>query len=450
MIKSPTIEFVNHASVIISHGNISILSDPWYKDVVFHNGWRLLYELPDDKIIKILKRITHIYISHEHPDHFQPAFFLDKDVKKILLNRKIKILFQNTKDKRVVNFFRKHELEITELDSNSKINLSDDLKVQIIKCGFYDSALSVNTPNLKILNLNDCPLRSKEEIKKFRKNYGTFDILLSQFSYAAWKGGIRNKIYRKKAAEEKLENLENQVSILNCKSVIPFASFIYFSNELNAYMNDSINVPENVTKHLLEKGINTIFLQPEEIQTMDILKQNQLSMDFWSKKYNEINLKQKDKYGETVHLKDLNSYFESYKDRIFRKNSKLLIFLLSKIKLMNFFQPLKIKLLDHNKTYRYSVFEGLIEDINIEEYDIKMHSQSLSFIFKNEFGFDTLTVNGCFEANQAGFIKATKILALGNLNAMGFNLNLSLIFHPNIIFLFLNILKKVKKQLKIT
>ena len=448
--KSPTIEFINHASVIISHGNISILSDPWYKDAVFHNGWRLLYELPDDKVIEILKRITHIYISHEHPDHFQPAFFLNKDVKKILLNRKIKILFQNTKDKRVVNFLRKHELEVSELDSNGKINLSDDLKVQIIKCGFYDSALSINTANLKILNLNDCPLRSEEEIKKFRKNYGTFDILLSQFSYAAWKGGIRNKIYRKKAAEEKLENLENQVHILNCKSVIPFASFIYFSNELNVYMNDSINVPENVTKCLLKKGINTIFLQPEEVQKMDILKQNQLSMDFWSKKYNEINLKQKDKYGESVHLKDLNSYFEFYKERIFKKNSKLLIFLLSKIKLMSFFQPLKIKLLDHNKTYRYSVFEGLIEDINIEEYDIKMHSQSLSFIFKNEFGFDTLTVNGCFEANQAGFIKATKILALGNLNAMGFNLNLSLIFHPNIIFSFLNILKKVKKQLKIT
>ena len=200
MIKSPTIEFVNHASVIISHGNISILSDPWYKDAVFHNGWRLLCELTDDKVIEILKRITHIYISHEHPDHFQPAFFLDKNVKKILIDRKVKILFQNTKDKRVVNFLRKQELEVSELDSNGKIDLSDDLKVQIIKCGFYDSALSINTANLKILNLNDCPLRSQKEIKKFRKNYGTFDILLSQFSYAAWKGGAKNKIETMKSA----------------------------------------------------------------------------------------------------------------------------------------------------------------------------------------------------------------------------------------------------------
>ena len=115
---------------------------------------------------------------------------------------------------------------------------------------------------------------------------------------------------------------------------------------------------------------------------------------------------------------------------------------------MNFFQPLKIKLLDHNKVYKYTIFDGMVEDVNIKEYDIAMHSQSLSFIFKNEFGFDTLTVNGCFEANHAGFAKVTKALALGNLNAMGFNLNLGLIFHSNIIFLFLNTLKKVKKNLK--
>ena len=77
-----------------------------------------------------------------------------------------------------------------------------------------------------------------------------------------------------------------------------------------------------------------------------------------------------------------------------------------------------------------------------------MHSESLSFIFKNEFGFDTLTVNGCFESDKKGFSKTTKTLALGNLNAMGFNLNLSLIFQSKIIFLFLNTLKKVRKQLQ--
>ena len=38
-----------------------------------------------------------------------------------------------------------------------------------------------------------------------------------------------------------------------------------------------------------------------------------------------------------------------------------------------------------------------------------MHSESLSFIFKNEFGFDTLTVNGCFECSPKNFSKVSII-----------------------------------------
>ena len=86
--KSSTIEFVNHASVIISYDEISILSDPWYKGTVFNNGWKLIHELEDTKIYDVIKKITHIYISHEHPDHFSPTFFLDPNVKDILIKKR--------------------------------------------------------------------------------------------------------------------------------------------------------------------------------------------------------------------------------------------------------------------------------------------------------------------------------------------------------------------------
>ena len=121
-----------------------------------------------------------------------------------------------------------------EVYENEKINLSHDVQVQIIKYDFYDSALIIKTPGLKILNLNDCPMREENEINKFRKKHGYFDTVLSQYSYAAWKGGANNKIYRENAAKEKLESLERQATILNCKTLIPFANFVYFSNELNS------------------------------------------------------------------------------------------------------------------------------------------------------------------------------------------------------------------------
>ena len=116
------IEFVNHASVLITHGNVSILSDPWYSDTVFNKGWRLLYENSTNYIYKILNKTSHIYISHEHPDHFSASFFLNPEIKKTILENNISILFQNTKDKRVKNFLEKNGYSVQEISIDLRNN----------------------------------------------------------------------------------------------------------------------------------------------------------------------------------------------------------------------------------------------------------------------------------------------------------------------------------------
>ena len=58
-----TIEFVNHASVLISFDKIGILSDPWYSQNIFHNGWRLLYENENNYINQVLDKL-HTYTFH--------------------------------------------------------------------------------------------------------------------------------------------------------------------------------------------------------------------------------------------------------------------------------------------------------------------------------------------------------------------------------------------------
>ena len=89
-------------------------------------------------------------------------------------------------------------------------------------------------------------------------------------------------------------------------------------------------------------------------------------------------------------------------------------------------------------------FRGLIT--KDKDYDVKMHSE-LTFILDNEFGFDTLTVNGNFECNELGFSKITKLMSLGSLNAMGINISLSFIFKPNIYLLFIQKLFKAQKNI---
>ena len=445
--EKTSIEFVNHASVLIKYGKTGILSDPWYSEPVFHNGWRLIYENGEDYINKVLENTSHIYISHEHPDHFNPSYLLKDKIKNKIIKNKIIFLFQKTKDRRVVNFLEMKGFRCLELDQN-KHKIDDNIEVQIVKHDFYDSSISIKTPDTKILNLNDCPLRDTSEIKKFRKKFGTFDLLLTQFSYAAWKGGEKGKVFRENAAKEKLQDIYNQSKILNCKQVIPFASFIYFSNKINFYMNDSVNTPKNVHNYLKNKSINSIIMKPGEKQIINNIKQDKSSLDFWDDKYQfSKEIKDLDYYKKSNTLEEIQKNFINYQKKIFSKNSKFLIYLIHKLNFLGAFQKLNILFLDNKENYEYSIFSG-VNKTNNKNYDISMHSESLSFIFKNEFGFDTLTVNGCFECEPKNFSKVSKSLAIGSLNAMGLKLNLGIIFKMNIILLFLKKLIVFLRKLK--
>ncbi len=123
-----SIKFINHASVIISNDKISLLSDPWYWGTAFHDGWSLIYENKEEDISNIIREITHIWISHEHPDHFSIQFF--KKYASNLRKRKTKILFQETKDKRVIKYLTSQGLEVEELTNNKIYPLSNNFKIK--------------------------------------------------------------------------------------------------------------------------------------------------------------------------------------------------------------------------------------------------------------------------------------------------------------------------------
>ena len=441
-----SVRLINHASAKISLDDISIVSDPWYEGSVFHKGWKLIYELPIDETKKYLENTDYIYISHEHPDHFSPGFFLNEEYKAVLNRNNTKILFQETKDKRVLRFLEKKGYNVIEVPNNEYVTLKNGVKVKIIKFGYIDSALIIEGSNNKILNLNDCPLNDINEIKKFRKQHGKFDLLLTQFSYAAWKGNEDNKEYREIAAKEKIDTMINQYNILECKKIIPFASFIYFSNRLNKFMNDQINQP-HIFQEQLSSKIDSIILQPGEEQLIKDLRQNDSSLNFWREKYSEISSLPLENFDKSFNYQDLSNEYSKYKNRILEINSKFMIYLASKIKFLNFFQPINIFLIDHKKNYEFSLFNGFKETEN-NIYDISMHSESLFFIFRNDFGYDTLTVNGCFNAPKTGFIKTTRSFAIGSLNSMGLKVNFNLIFNFKLINFFFTLLRKVAKKLK--
>jgi hypothetical protein len=77
-----------------------------------------------------------------------------------------------------------------------------------------------------------------------------------------------------------------------------------------------------------------------------------------------------------------------------------------------------------------------------------MHSSSLHFLLKNEFGFDTLTVNGRFETSARGFAKMMRSFAIGSLNALGLSLSWRLVFSLRLVLILVRHLMGVLARLR--
>lgn len=440
-----SLQFINHASVIISDGKTSVLSDPWYTGEAFHKGWNLLHENSTEEISEILDGITHIWVSHEHPDHFSVPFYklFSQNIKAL----SIKILFQKTKDQRVVEFLTKQGFDVQELEFNQQIFLNDDFSVTCIKDGFYDSGLLIEANGEKILNLNDCEVTTENRANEVFSVTGEVDVLLTQFSFAAWKGGKENKKWRDEAAEEKIKTVRLQIEKFNPKLVIPFASFIYFSNTENFYLNDAVNKPQDVVNKIRCYAKKIFIMAPfDKIGSDHDVTTSENAIIFWDRKYSEARPIQK---YHCIEIDQLIETFGQYCDRIHKNNDINLIKILSKVKPIGVFTPCLVHLSDLNATVKFDYIYKSFQETD-EDALISMQSESLYFIFKNSFGFDTLTVNGCFEeVAKNGFVRATKTLAIENLNNLGINIEVKTLLKFSIIKLFLTRLYRVARKLDV-
>ena len=440
-----SIEFINHASVIVSDGKTSVLSDPWYTGDVFHKGWNLLHETSYKDVLQILDRTTHIWISHEHPDHFSILFF--KSFAQKIKERSILILFQKTKDKRVLKFFSAQGFDIQELEFNKQVSISKNYTVTCIKDGFHDSGLLIESNSEKILNLNDCDIRTETRANEVLAETDKVDVLLTQFSFAAWKGGKQNKKWRDEAAAEKIKTIQLQIKKFKPKIIIPFASFIYFSNYENFYLNDAVNKPRDIAKKLENKEYKILIMAPFDKLGgggNNYILSNEKAISFWEKKYSEI--KPTNKY-ETIYLDQLKESFYQYCERIHKNNNMRLIKIIRALSPIRTFNSCSIHLKDLKIKVKFDYVNKTFQETT-EVTSLSMQSESLYYIFKNSFGFDTLTVNGCFEEmSRNGFVNATKTLAIEKLNNLGIKLELKTLINFSIIKLILTRLYRVARKL---
>ena len=406
------ITFVNHASVIFSHKNIRLITDPWLCGSAFNNGWELLSQSKFE--VNDFENITHIWFSHEHPDHFH-SLVLNKIPENI--RKKITILFQDTLDHRVAKKCEQLNFkQVIEMKPIDYISLNDEFKIKCVPNGTYDSWFYAKIADKKIFNINDCMVDSVLQAKIIKKIVGEVDILLTQFGYASWVGNPEDVKLRKDASLEKLKRIQIQDKIFKPKFIIPFASFVRFSHKDNHYMNDQMNKIENVEKFINENTNSTpVVLYPGDTWSGKEKIDNSLAI----KKYtNDLqkNLELSNDL-QIVEFNELQRLASSYIDNIKKRNNWTFVSLLHKF---NFFKTTNIFLEDLNMSVSFNLVDGLEKSkINKSDVDIITDSDSISFAFSWDFGVDTLFVNARFRTSGGKIMNFFRLFLIGTLNNNG-------------------------------
>jgi UDP-MurNAc hydroxylase len=242
------ITFVNHASFLLETKAASIWCDPWTMGKVVNNCCALYSPSAHVPI----ERVDHIWLSHEHPDHFNfPTLKSIPEADR----RRITILYQRHSSPRVADAVKKLGFEkIKELPLYRWLTLKPGIDILCGSVGTMDSFLAVRADGESILNLNDC-ICTDTQLKYIHRLVGKPSMLLTQFSFAQWIGNLADDT---DAVQQKIRELKYRILTFQPEVTVPFASFGYFCNQENSWMNRFMITPARVMSMNLP-GVNFMY-----------------------------------------------------------------------------------------------------------------------------------------------------------------------------------------------
>jgi len=419
---NPRLTWVNHASFLLASGSTRLLTDPWLFGSAFNRGWDLLSPSalrPED-----FADISHIWFSHEHPDHFAPPVLAAIPESS---RRRIEVLYQRTPDRRVVSFCRELGFHVRELADGEWLELDPAFRILCGRVPFYDSWLLAEIDGVRVLDFNDCEPPSAESLQRIAEQTGPIQVLATQFSYANRVGDVAEPEKRRRAAREKLERVEAQIAAFAPRFVILAASYVWFSHEENGYLNDGMNTPEAAARFVAERtSAQPIVLYPGDEWDLRSPRDCSDALDRYAADRRKVAVPLH--RSETVPFDELRSLAAAYRSRMAAQNNRLLVWLASS-PILPLLPRLTVHLPDLDRVVTFDLRRGLREvDTSPERADLSTASENLAFVFRHDFGGDTLYVNGRFVCPTGQSGKVLRAFALGTLNNTGRRLGFSLLW----------------------
>jgi UDP-MurNAc hydroxylase len=285
------VTYIGHACILIESGGKHLLMDPWMVDPTYHGAWwhypALVHEPKD------LPKIDYLYISHEHPDHFDPPTLAQ-------INKDAEILIADFRHKRFRDRIRACGFErITELSFAVPYPLAgSDMEVRLVPPDrpWDDSAILIKSNGTTVFNVNDCHLddttlaRIGEEEK--------VDLAFLTFTGASQYPGCFDfpesvKIERWQASKRAhAEEFVNWARLLKTKRAVPAAGNFALLAEEQLPLNTShyVNTPKDAIDLLLAHApeVEGLQMNPGDVWTPEGGHQRLNPAPDWSRREEEI------------------------------------------------------------------------------------------------------------------------------------------------------------------
>lgn len=316
------VTYLESAAVLVEDDTTKVLCDPWLVDGAYYGSWAHYPEPefePED-----FNDVDYIYISHVHPDHFDPATLERMDTD-------IPVLIHDYRWDYLKDAIEGLGFEVTELPHGERVHLKDGMHINILAadgcepelcgnffgCSWYDkdadnigstqvdSMAVIDNGEYTIVNTNDCPYPLAETTcKKITDAYGHIDLVCHQYSAAQfYPQSMAQYSHEKKIEErdrviqEKHELAINFVDIFQPDYYLPFAGEYVLAGKLSHLNQYTANPPREQAYEFFEANID-----PEQHQCVFLNSGEHLNLETGSvsKEFEPVDQAEKQQYIDEV------------------------------------------------------------------------------------------------------------------------------------------------------
>ena len=260
------IKFLSHASALIKTADSSIIMDPWLIGSCYWRSWWNYPPVERESLHKL--KVDAIYITHVHWDHWHGPSL------KKLFSKDTLIITHDEPNKRSINDLRDIGFKNIKLLKHGETFELGEIKITPYQFGLFlnDSALVVETPDLKLLNANDCKIAGAA-LRSIITRHGPFDFALRSHSSA------NDRVcYRLESGDYSFDDKDHYsrsfalfMQAVKPKYAVPFASNHCHLHKDVYGLNNLVNDPFKLERYLTENKP----LQDVELKIL-------LSGDSWS------------------------------------------------------------------------------------------------------------------------------------------------------------------------